>query len=170
MNEAKRTYPHGHGAAALFPPTGHAHRRCRASALEHASRICRQRQVRLTRLRQLALETIWESHRPTKAYELLERMGTERRLAPPSVYRALHFLEQQGLVHRLYSTQSFIGCSYPASSPHTGQFLICNSCGTAAELSMASVPAEAEHAALAAGFHVEQATIELQGRCQACSG
>ena len=168
MNETRHPELRGHTATALFPSPGHAHRHCKADALAHAARICRQRGLRLTRLRRQALETIWESHCPIKAYELLERMGAERRLAPPSVYRTLHFLEQQGLVHRLRSNQSFIGCSHPSTTPHTGQFLICSGCGTAAELPGTRVPAEVDRAAAAAGFHIERATVEFHGRCQTC--
>ena len=53
-----------------------------------------------------------------------------RRAAPPTVYRALDFLLENGLVHRISSLNAFVGCSLPGK-PHAGQFLLCSGCGAA---------------------------------------
>ena len=49
------------------------------------------------------------------------------------MYRALEFLLEHGLVHRVASLNAFIGCAHPGHSG-AGQFLICTECGVAAEL------------------------------------
>ena len=70
----------------------------------------------------------------TNPYPQLEKLSEEgKRAAPPTVYRALDFLIDAGLVHRLDSLNAFIGCPDPERS-HAGQFLICRQCRTVAEL------------------------------------
>ena len=66
--------------------------------------------------------------------------GDGRRAAPPTVYRALEFLLEHGLVHRIESLNAFIGCASP-KAPHSGQFLLCTGCGTATEMDDAGVQA-----------------------------
>jgi hypothetical protein len=80
---------------------------------------------RLTPLRRRVLELIWNSHLPVKAYELLSQLAQERaQAAPPTVYRALEFLQDAGLVHRIASLNAFVGCGEPLAG-HVSQFLIC---------------------------------------------
>ena len=63
-----------------------------------AARLCRERGVRLTPLRARVLEIVWRSHRPSGAYDILAVLAAEgRSAAPPTVYRALDFLLEQGL-------------------------------------------------------------------------
>ncbi len=152
----------------LFPSPDHAHHRCRNAALQHAARVCKSHGLRLTRLRRQTLEMIWKSHRPVKAYALLAQLSVQRKLAPPSLYRALHFLEQQGLIHRLRSTRSFIGCSHPATTPHSGQFLICIRCDTVAELPGLPITPGTQRTATSLGFAIDRATVEFLGQCQTC--
>jgi Fe2+ or Zn2+ uptake regulation protein len=47
-----------------------------------------------------------------------------RAIAPPTVFRTLKLLLEQGLVHRLSSLNAFVGCSRPRHAG-SGQFLIC---------------------------------------------
>ena len=56
--------------------------------------ICEGRGVQMTALRRRVLELLWGSGRPTGAYELIEavKLRDSRPVAPPTVYRALHFL------------------------------------------------------------------------------
>lgn len=151
---------HGHGH--------HDHSRCVAEALERADRLCDARRVRLTPLRRKVLELVLESHRPAGAYDLLERLGDgARRAAPQTVYRALDFLIEQGLVHRLSSLNAFIGCAGPDLA-HAGQFLICGTCREVTEIvdPAAFRPLLAE--AGSRGFAVTAVNIELSGLCAAC--
>ena len=68
---------------------------------------------------------MWGGHKPLGAYDILDTLKRERvGAAPPTVYRALAFLLQQGLVHRIESRNAFVGCCEP-ETPHGGQFLIC---------------------------------------------
>ena len=77
--------------------------------------ICEGRGVRMTELRRRVLELLWESGRPTGAYELIEavKLGASRPVGPPTVYRALEFLMAQGLVSRIESLNAYVPCVHP---------------------------------------------------------
>ena len=86
-------------ATALAP---HNHDHCIVDALQRAEALCEQRNVRLTPIRRRVLELVWHSHAPIGAYAILDQLKTtDRSAAPPTVHRALDFLLEHGLVHRL---------------------------------------------------------------------
>ena len=93
---------------------------------------------------------------------------TARIAAPPTVYRALDFLREQGLVHRLESLNAFVGCTRPDRT-HVSQFLICTGCQAVAELDAPEVGSAVSQSAAKAGFVVDRMTIEMHGLCPACS-
>jgi len=106
----------------------HDHQNCIDRALKSADRLCGERGVRFTPLRRRVLELIWGSHEAVKAYDLLERLKASDPAAKPStVYRALDFLLEQGLIHRVESLNAFIGCSH-AERSHELLLLICEGC------------------------------------------
>lgn len=119
-------------------------------------------------MRRRVLEEVWRGHDAVKAYDILERLGSARHAAkPPTVYRALQFLLQQGLVHRLESLNAFVGCVQPRHG-HQGQFLICRACGEVRELQAPDIAAAVARSAEQAGFAVERQTVEVLGTCPRC--
>jgi len=78
--------------------------------LSAAEQLCAERGVRLTTLRRRVLELVWSSEKPLGAYDILAVLSEadRRRAAPPTVYRALGFLLNNGLVHRIASLGSNI--------------------------------------------------------------
>lgn len=154
----------------LLPFDGerHDHELCVTAALREAERLCARRGARLTALRKRVLALVWTSHSPVGAYDLLSRLSREQgRAAPPTVYRALEFLLEQGLVHRIESLNAFVGCPHP-SQTHSGQFLICRDCGAAAEMQNRKIDRAISTQAAACGFAVEDKTVEVRGLCPAC--
>ncbi len=154
----------------LLPFDGerHDHDLCVAKALREAERLCARRGARLTKLRKRVLALVWTSHSPVGAYDLLARLSQERgRAAPPTVYRALEFLLEQGLVHRIESLNAFVGCPDPSES-HSSQFLICRDCGAAAEMHDHAIDRAISAQAAACGFAPEAKTVEVRGLCPAC--
>lgn len=150
------------------PPLQHDHSGCIESAIETAEQLCRQRGLRFTALRRRVLELVWESHKPIGAYGILEGLGgEEKRAAPPTVYRALDFLIEAGLVHRLDSLNAFIGCPDPGRL-HTGQFLICRECRTVTELGDSDIEGLVEEKARALGFTAVRQILEIEGLCDNC--
>jgi Fur family transcriptional regulator, zinc uptake regulator len=151
-----------------FAGESHDHELCVEKALGEAERLCARRGARLTALRKRVLALVWTSHSPVGAYDLLERLTEAHgRTAPPTVYRALEFLLKQGLVHRIESLNAFVGCPEPSQS-HSGQFLICRDCGTAAEMQDHTIDRAISTQAAACGFAVEGKTVEVRGLCPAC--
>jgi Fur family zinc uptake transcriptional regulator len=146
----------------------HDHRHCVTTALVRAAKICAAKGARLTAIRRQVLELVWQTHRPVGAYEILAALGRKREtVAPPTVYRALEFLQAQGLVHRIESLNAFIGCERP-DEPHCGQFLICRACGRAAELADGRIEAAMRRGLAEADFALERPTVEALGLCPDC--
>lgn len=132
-----------------------------------AEKLCRDRGLRFTALRRRVLELVWESHRPIGAYDILHGLGQEKSVAPPTVYRALDFLIEAGLVHRLDSLNAFIGCADPGQR-HAGQFLICRECRTVTELGDGDIEGLVEQKAKARGFTAVRQILEIEGLCNSC--
>jgi len=151
-----------------FPVSHHDHGACIRAAMAAAEEECRRRGARLTDIRRRVLELVWGSHRPVGAYVLLEALGKEGwSAAPPTVYRALDFLQAHGLVHRIALLNAFVGCAHPGHL-HAGQFLLCAECGIAVELEDEEVDAAIGRAAGRMGFSVARQTIEIEGLCAEC--
>ncbi len=151
-----------------FPGARHDHGDCVAEAVRAAEGLCAERGARLTKLRRRVFELVWSSHAPVGAYDLLRRLAQERDgAAPPTVYRALDFLREHGLIHRIESLNAFVGCCAPGQA-HAGQFLICSDCGMAAEIDDPRVNAAIDRRAREIGFAVHRKTIEVEGLCPPC--
>ncbi|PWC86570.1 Fur family transcriptional regulator [Azospirillum sp. TSH100] len=147
----------------------HDHTHCIADALTRADALCAERGARLTSLRRRVLELVWSSHRPRGAYAILEDLSQQdgKAAAPLTVYRALEFLVEQGLVHRIESLNAYVGCAAPGAV-HSGQFLVCEACGDAAEIDDPGVGAAIKAAAAGHGFRVQRPTVEVRGLCKSC--
>ncbi|MCW3474139.1 transcriptional repressor [Limobrevibacterium gyesilva] len=135
--------------------------------------MCDRRGARLTGLRRQVLGLILDAKGPTGAYELLDRLRERRgAAAPPTVYRALDFLQEQGLVHRVERLAAFVGCveAHGHVHEHPAQFLICRTCGHVTEIEDHDLAHALAAAAKRVGFAVTGATIEAEGLCAACAG
>ncbi|MFQ5981924.1 MAG: Fur family transcriptional regulator [Woeseiaceae bacterium] len=151
-----------------FPPAHHDHDDCVSVAMQTAESLCRERGLRFTRLRRRVLEIVWNSHKPVGAYDILDSLKQDgKKAAPPTVYRALDFLIEADLVHRLDSINAYVGCPDPANS-HTGQFLICRECRSVAELDDADINLLVEQKVSDLGFSAIHQMLEIQGLCQDC--
>jgi len=146
----------------------HNHQHCIDTALDEARALCRARKQRLTPIRELVLKLVWQSHKPLGAYEILPALAEAGfNSAPPTVYRALEFLQDQGLVHRIASLNAFIGCPHPEHK-HQGSFLICSICNTAQEIEIEAAAASINAQAEAFGFEPQQQMVEVLGICPNC--
>jgi Fur family transcriptional regulator, zinc uptake regulator len=148
----------------------HDHQICIVDALDKAADLCADGGARLTQIRRRVLELVWSSHRPIGAYSLLEILKEEREnAAPPTIYRALDFLLEQGLIHRIESQNAFIGCPNPdPNDRHNGMFLICTDCGNAVELEESKIERLLRESASSQGFVIKSRTVEAAGLCVQC--
>jgi len=121
----------------------------------------------MTGPRRRVLELLLASGEPVKAYDLIAAYGADGQAAkPPTVYRALEFLERLGLAHRIASISAYVACSH-GERAHAAAFLICDCCGAAVEVSPPAAaglsgPAEQN------GYVLERVTIEGHGLCANC--
>lgn len=146
----------------------HDHAGCRAAAMAAARRICAERGLRLTPVRARTLEILLEDHRAMGAYEVLERLAAEGLGAqPPVAYRALDFLVQAGLAHRIEKLNAYLACAHPGGV-HAPAFLICRACRMVAETAAPPGTDGLDAAAADLGFTPEARVVEVSGLCPAC--
>lgn len=139
-----------------------------SQALDAAETRLSQAGERMTAPRRRVLSLLLETGEPVKAYDLIARFGADGQAAkPPTVYRALEFLERQGMAHRIASISAYVACSGDDQSAHAAAFLICDCCGATREVHGPDRGA-IDAAAAAAGYEIARTTIEAHGRCQAC--
>jgi Fur family zinc uptake transcriptional regulator len=140
------------------------------AALAAAEAQCRALGVRLTPIRRQVLATLYGTHRPLGAYDLAEQLAPKgRRLAPITVYRALDFLIEQHLVHRLASRNAYVACPHGHGDATPIAFLICESCGGVDEIVSPSIAHAVSEILSAERFHSRKTTIEITGSCVHCS-
>lgn len=157
--------------------------------LDRAEQICQQRGVRLTELRRFVLGLVLDSPAPAGAYDMLDRLRQHHKgAAPPTMYRALDFLLDQGLIHKVERLSAYVGCvhgldhhasaeacehqahSHAHSHAHAVQFLICRNCKRVIELEEPEISQALLRAAKRHGFQLNRSMIEAEGLCAACSG
>ncbi len=162
-------HPHIFMTKAHPTDTSHDHNLCIKEALENAQKVCTARGSRLTALRERVLELVWQSHRPIGAYEVMANLkqGNSKPAQPPTVYRALSFLVEQGLVHKLSSSNAYIGCHIPDKA-HDSCFLVCSNCQTTIELDIPDIKQSLAAHAEQCHFSINYSNIELSGLCAEC--
>ena len=150
-----------------------AHQSERAEdALASAEAACRAKGARLTPMRREVLEALYATHRPLGAYDIAEVLAGKdgRRLAPITIYRALDFLLEQGLAHRLATRNAFIACPHGHGAGDLVAFLICESCGGVDEMSSSGVSGAIADLLADEGFEPQLQVLEISGRCAHCRG
>lgn len=147
----------------------HNHAGCIADALREAEARCAARNLQFTRVRRRVLEILLQEHRALGAYDILavlarDGLGSQ----PPVAYRALDFLVQNGLAHRIERLNAYAACARP-DQDHVPAFLICRACKAVAETETGLQQGRLGVAARAAGFSIERVVVEAEGLCPACA-
>ena len=137
------------------------HKKCIKKALNETQALCDKENLRLTETRRNVLEIIWQSHTGITAAAIMEKLGNNQ---PPVTYRALEFLESNGIIHKVASLNAYVGCASPAKE-HASQLLICTTCKTVEEH-----PVDLSDLLPPTGFHAEQSYNEVLGVCERCYG
>ncbi len=146
------------------------HDKCIEKALLEADQLCLDRGLRFTDLRKRVFEIISQNHEPIKAYDILELLQKEDSSAKPStVYRTLDFLLENGLIHKLHSSNSYAACSHPMAKHGQCYFLICDKCNNVKECCNSGVITEEIHnIAGKNNFTANNISIEIKGVCGSC--
>jgi len=142
--------------------------RAATARLRTAEQLCLQRGKRLTPIRRHVLEILLRQKRSIKAYELLEQIRVvQPGAAPPTVYRALDFLVEQGLAHRLDATNAWTACHDAGGVPHD-LLVICTNCGAVAEVSDPTLNQQLADKVAQTGFALSGHETELRALCRHC--
>ena len=138
--------------------------------LDQAEMRCKGSGARLTSGRRKVLELLLRENRALGAYEILDLLRAEasRAVPPPVAYRALHFLIEHGLAHKVERLNAFIACAHPGEH-HAAAFMICRICRNVAEAHLHPVTRSVDQAALSEGFQIERMMIEVEGLCPTCA-
>ena len=146
----------------------HDHASCIKDAILKAELVCKNKNLRFTKIRKKVLQLIWSSHKPIGAYEILDSLRAEKiKAEPPTVYRALSFLIDARLVHRLDSLNAFVGCVDPENT-HQGQFFICQDCSNVSEFNDHEISDLVESKMKNNGFSATHQILEVTGHCNNC--
>src|SRR3979411_1833151 len=156
-------------AKPTFPAPDHDHGRCTADAIEHAERVCERRAQKFTPIRRQGVQALLSRHRPRGAYEVIDDLAKSMpRPAPITVYRALDFLMENGLVHRIESRNAYLACAHDHDAAAMGAFLICERGGPVGEIPAVPVAQGLNAAARATGFAPKLSVVEITGTCAHC--
>lgn len=146
----------------------HDHAGCSGAVLDRALSLADAKGLRLTPVRRRTLEILLESHQAMGAYDVLERLSADGfGTQPPVAYRALEFLVEHGLAHRVRRLNAFAACMHPGER-HQPVFLICTTCNQIAEAAGGDVADAVDAAADSIGFKVERVNVEIAGLCPTC--
>lgn len=149
----------------------HGHRHEPQDVLARADRLCEAQGLQFTKLRRDVLASVAASDLPLGAYDIAERLSVPgKRVAPVSVYRALDFLTEHGLVHRIASRNAFVPCAHDHGEGADLVFMICRSCGAIDETTSPGIEKEIGRTVAEAGFKPASRILEVEGECGACLG
>jgi Fur family zinc uptake transcriptional regulator len=138
--------------------------------LSQAEQLCQQRNVRLTPQRLEVLRLMVRQNGAISAYDLLDLLRiAEPQAKPPTVYRALDFLLEQGFIHRVESANSYVLCHHFAEPGHTSALFICDRCGCVSEKATEGIEQRLITLAQEAGFALRHSVVEAHGLCKACN-
>lgn len=160
-------------ASTAKAPLTRAQRALIATRLAEAEQLCNDRGTLLTPLRREVLKLLLERGGSAKAYDLHDDMrNAHGRVAPMTVYRALDFLMQMQLVHRVDSLNVFIACSHDEADSsdhrHDTLMLVCTRCDKVVEQAAHEV-ASRLRTELADRFGFTAQGVEAKGLCRECS-
>lgn len=132
--------------------------------LRRADDLCRQNNLRLTPIRERVYRELVQSGGPVGAYDLVDRLSSDKkRLAPVTIYRALDFLRDAGLVHRLATQNSYV-VSHGQPEPNAMKVMfVCSKTGETVEIHSAEIAEAVRKAAEQAGFKSISPFIEVEG-------
>jgi len=146
-----------------------------ARSLQSAERLCQDKGLAFTPLRRQVYALIAAEHTPVGAYDLLDQLKKQRaNAAPVTIYRALDFLLEAGLIHRIDALQAYAACEVHGhgeheSAEHGGLVLVCSRCKQLTEFEDATLERQIERTALEHGFQVAHHLIEIRGLCNRCA-
>ncbi len=137
--------------------------------MQWAQQICIDNKARLTAQREHVLRLILDSSKPITAYELLDKLRQSQANAqPPTVYRALDFLLEHKLIHKLRTINAFYSCICPGDK-HAVLFLICDNCSESTEIVEPNLMGQLHQRITKSGYVSDFPLLEVLSTCPSCA-
>jgi len=145
------------------------HNKCVRDSFKVAEEICIKNNLRFTNLRKKVFSIILQNHSPSKAYDILKILQKEDSAAKPAtVYRALDFLLECGLIHKLHISNSYVACFHPLKHKQCS-FFICNKCNEVRECCDDDLTSALQKIGKKHKFQIADSTVEIRGVCNLCA-
>ena len=141
--------------------------------IEQVETACAGRGLQMTALRRDVAAILAGADQPLGAYAIIQKLSEaqSRIVAPPTVYRTLDFLVDNGFVVKIESRQAYVACDHVGHDhDHHGIVFSCTKCGRTVEVDSAILDREIAALAEREGFTVERKVVEVEGVCQDCRG
>ena len=136
---------------------------------KEAIAMCQQNKARVTPLRENVLDLLLKYQGVVKAYQLLADMQAIREnVAPPTVYRALDFWAEQGVLHKVQALNGYVLCQHHSHTHHQGVILLCENCQHIFEECDTPKINELKAELAQKGFKVNMEQLVFTGTCQTC--
>lgn len=134
---------------------------------------CIGRGLQMTALRREIVGIFAEADQPLGAYSIIQKLSTmqNRMVAPPTVYRTLDFLVENGFVVKIESRQTYVACdhfNHHCENHHHGIVFSCVGCGRTVEVENRELDLAIAESAKRLAFKVERKVVEIEGRCAEC--
>ncbi len=132
---------------------------------------CQGRGLQMTALRREIVGIFGHSRQPLGAYTIIQKLSESqnRIVAPPTVYRTLDFLVDNGFVMKIESRQVYAPCDHlDHAHDHHGIVFSCAKCGRTTEVDAEAVDSEIAALAQSLRFKVERKVQEIEGVCAEC--
>lgn len=115
------------------------------------------------------LDVLKSTEAPMTAYQILGQLQKdEPDIAPPTVYRALTALTDQGRAHKLESLKSFVPCRCDHGK-RLPVLTICDDCGVVEEHDGGALMPKLSSLIAVSKFVPRRHIVELHGHCSACA-
>jgi Fur family ferric uptake transcriptional regulator len=131
--------------------------------LADAVAALRERGLRLSAVRRLVLEALFEQDAPMSAEEIARR----RNLDPSSVYRNLEALESQGLLRHVHLGHG--PGLYAPRGRGEREYLFCESCCAVRALAPSELDEVRDHVRERFGYEARFTHFPIVGLCPACA-
>ena len=140
-----------------------------AQFLQSAAEHCLKNGANLTDLRRQVLDLVLAHDGVVKAYQILSDLQQARgSAAPPTVYRALELLVEQGILHRVEALNGYVVCRH-LDCAHPSVILTCRDCGKVDEMAADEGFMTLRQLCAGHGFEMDEQQLLLNGRCVQCS-
>ncbi len=147
----------------------HDHKECSKTVIEHAKEVCRKGSLNLTPIRKKVLEIVASNHKPARAYDLLAKLkegGFSDK--PPTVYRALDFLIEHKMVHKLNTINAYVAC-FNNETEEVSCFLICEKCQDIEEFQDEGIIKAIANISKSKNIDVRNINLEISFKCDQCA-